>query len=67
MVRLIKTNTASKIKDRFPVLKKHYWGTDSLWSAGYFVSTVGIDADIIQKYIAKQGEEDAGQTATLFD
>ena len=67
VVRLIKTNTAAKIKEKFPILKKYYWGTDSLWSSGYFVSTVGINADGIQKYIAKQGEEDAGQTATLFD
>jgi putative transposase len=41
VVRLIKTNTARKIKEQFPVLKKYYWGTDSLWSEGYFVSTVG--------------------------
>ncbi len=64
---IFKTNTARKIKERFPILKKHYWGTDSLWSAGYFVSTVGITTDTIKRYIAKQGDLDTGQTATLFD
>ena len=67
VVRLVKTNTARKIKEKFPILKKHYWGTDSLWSEGYFVSTVGITTDIIKRYIAKQGELDTGQTASLFD
>ena len=45
VIRLIKTNTASKIKERFPMLKKWYWGADSLWSEGYFVSTVGITSE----------------------
>jgi putative transposase len=67
VIRLVKTNTSRKIKEKFPILKKHYWGTDSLWSEGYFVSTVGINAEIIKGYIAKQGNLDAGQTTTLFD
>ena len=67
VVRLVKTNTARKIKDQFPVLKTHYWGTDSLWSEGYFVSTVGITTETIKRYIANQGELDTGQTARLFD
>ena len=67
VVRLIKSNTARKIKEKFPILKKHYWGTDSLWSDGYFVSTVGATTETIKRYIAKQGELDTGQTAPLFD
>jgi putative transposase len=67
VVRLIKTNTSRKLKERFPVLKKHYWGTDGMWSDGYFVSTVGVDTNIIKRYIANQGAEDTGQTTPLFD
>ncbi len=67
VIRLIKTNTARQIKTKFPILRKHYWGTDSLWSEGYFVSTVGITAETIKRYIANQGDLDAGQKATLFD
>jgi putative transposase len=33
-----------------------------VWSEGYFVSTVGINQSIIQKYIENQGKHDAGQT-----
>lgn len=67
VVRLIKTNTSRKIKEQFPFLKEVYWGADGIWSAGYFVSTVGVNKQIIEKYIEKQGKEDSGQTATLFD
>jgi putative transposase len=67
VVRLVKSNTARNIKARFPVLKKYYWGTDSLWSDGYFVSTVGITTETIRRYIANQGELDTGQKASLFD
>jgi len=60
-VRIIKANTARQLNDKFPFLRKVYYGTRSIWSAGYFVSTVGIDEEIIRKYIENQGKEDAGQ------
>lgn len=67
VIHLFKTNTARNIKQQFPELKQYYWGTDSLWSEGYFISTVGITSETIKRYIANQGELDAGQAATLFD
>ena len=62
VVRLLKTNTAKALNDKFPHLRDVYWGTRSIWSAGYFVSTVGINEAVIRRYIQNQGEEDAGQT-----
>src|SRR3989344_4105066 len=53
-VSLIKANTARSMRTKFPFLDKVYYGTDSLWSIGYFVSTVGIDAETIRKYIKHQ-------------
>ena len=67
VIRLIKSNTSSKIKLKFPILKKHYWGSDGIWSEGYFVSTVGTTTEIIKRYIEKQGDLDTGQTVSLFD
>ena len=67
VVRLIKTNTARGIKQKFPFLNKVYWGTDSLWTAGYFVSTTGINEKILKRYIENQGHEDDGQTTKLFE
>jgi len=64
VVRIIKANTSRQLKQKFPFLKQVYWGTDGIWSEGYFVSTSGINEEIIKKYIENQGREDAGQ-ATL--
>ena len=58
----IKQNTSRELKQKFPFLKQVYWGTDSVWSEGYFVSTVGINEAAIQAYIENQGKKDAGQT-----
>ena len=60
-VRIIKSNISTKLKEKFPHLKKIYWGTDGIWSDGYFVSTIGIDKTIIKNYIEHQGAEDSGQ------
>lgn len=60
-VRIIKTNTARELKQKFPFLKELYYGTDGIWSDGYFVSTVGVNEEIIKKYIQNQGKEDSGQ------
>ena len=61
-VGIIKQNTSRQMKQKFPFLTQIYWGTDGVWSDGYFVSTVGIDENVIQAYIENQGKKDAGQT-----
>jgi putative transposase len=61
VVRIIKSNTSRELKQKFPFLKEVYWGTDGVWSDGYFVSTTGINDAVIKRYIEKQGEEDSGQ------
>ncbi|GAC1503106.1 MAG: hypothetical protein NVS1B10_08130 [Candidatus Saccharimonadales bacterium] len=61
VVGIIKANTSRGLKSKFDFLKKVYWGTDSIWSDGYFVSTVGINEEIIRRYIEQQGQEDSGQ------
>jgi len=62
VVGVIKQNTAKDLKQKFPFLKQVYWGTDSVWSEGYFVTTVGANETIIKKYIENQGKKDLGQT-----
>ena len=62
MIGIIKQNTLRELKQKFPFLKKVYWGTDAEWSEGYFASTVGIDEAVVQAYIEEQGKKDAGQT-----
>ena len=62
VVGIIKQNTAKDLKQKFPFVKEAYWGTESVWSEGYFVSTVGINEEVIKRYIQLQGEKDSGQT-----
>jgi putative transposase len=61
VVGIIKASTARDLNKKFPHLKQVYWGTQSIWSAGYFASTVGINEGIIRRYIQNQGKEDSGQ------
>ena len=60
-VNVIKTNTARMLKKKFPFLIDGYFDTETIWSVGYFVSTIGITESIIKRYIAMQGKEDSGQ------
>ena len=66
VVGIIKANTSRRLKQKFPFLKEVYWGTDGIWSDGYFVTTVGINKEIIQKYIENQGQEDSGQAQLVL-
>ncbi len=66
VVRIIKANTGNKVREKFKYLDKVYWGVRGIWSIGYFVSTVGIDEEVIRKYIEMQGKEDSGQAKLEF-
>jgi putative transposase len=57
----IKMNTSRQMKQKFKFLEKVYWGTESVWSTGYFVSTVGVGEAVIRNYVDMQGREDVGQ------
>ena len=66
-VELIKQNTAKGLKKKFPFLRQVYWGTEAVWSEGYFVSTVGIDEAVIDQYVKNQGKKDLGQIHLGFE
>ena len=61
VVGIIKANTSRELRNKFEYLKKLYWGTNAIWSEGYFVSTVGVNEETIRNYIKQQGAEDLGQ------
>ena len=61
-IGIVKANTAKQLKQKFPFIKQIYWGTDAVWSEGYFVTTVGANEVAIKKYIEEQGKKDLGQT-----
>jgi putative transposase len=63
---------AIKLFKSYPQLKqKPYWG-NHYWSRGYFVNTVGVNEEMIQRYVQYQEEQDKkeetkSQSFTLFD
>ena len=65
-VRILKSNTARLMTRKFPFLKNVYHGEMSIWSIGYFASTVGANERVIQQYIEHQGKEDSGQAQLEF-
>ncbi len=62
VVEIIKSRSAKVVRTEIVWLDKLYYDTPSLWSVGYFVSTVGIDEETIRKYVRYQHKQDAGQT-----
>ncbi len=58
LVGIPKGCTAIRIFKQFPYLKqKPYWGIH-FWAPGYFVDTVGIDEQMIRKYVRFQEEKE---------
>jgi len=55
---ILKGKTAIKLFKSYPSLKqKPYWG-NHFWARGYFVNTVGIDEEMIKRYVKYQEAEE---------
>ncbi len=53
-VGMVKGRTAIRVFNKFKNLKKKpYWG-NHFWTKGYCVDTVGLDAEMIRKYVKYQ-------------
>ena len=66
VVQILKQNTGKALKEKFDFLRQRYYGTGGIWSVGYFVSTVGLDENMIRNYVRYQGKEDLGQAKLEF-
>ena len=62
----IKKNTSRSLSRKFTFLEKVYWDQKDIWGKGYFISTVGINEEVICKYIQLQAEEETGQAQLEF-
>ena len=58
IVNIFKSITSKEIFRLYPEVKKQLWG-GSLWSSGYFVSTVGKNANEkqVEQYVKNQGKK----------
>ena len=61
VVGRLKGGTAHVFRERYKLFKTAYREKDVMWSPGYFASTVGIDEEIIRRYVKYQQALDAGQ------
>jgi len=52
------------IVNNFIMKKKPYWG-DHFWARGYFVSTVGIDEEVIKRYVKYQEKQEREIISTV--
>lgn len=58
---LLKGKLAIKLFKSYPKLKKKpYWG-NHFWARGYFASTVGVDEDMIRRYVRYQEDREKQQ------
>ena len=61
LMGVVKGKSALRIFTRFPYLKqKPYWG-NHFWAKGYCVDTVGVNADMIRKYVKYQEKQEQRQ------
>jgi putative transposase len=55
---ILKGKLAIKLFKSYPALKKKpYWG-NHFWARGYFVNTIGINEEMIKRYVKYQEEEE---------
>ena len=65
MMGYLKGKTAIQIFRQFPSLKrKPYWG-NHFWARGYCVDTVGLNHEMIRKYVKYQEREEHRQLTML--
>ncbi len=63
----IKGKLAIKLFKSYPQLKKKpYWG-NHFWSRGYFVNTIGLNEDLIKRYVKYQEKEDKKEESNNQD
>ena len=57
-VGIVKGRTAIRVFNKFrPLKNKPYWG-NHFWSGGYCVDTVGLDSEMIRKYVKYQEDQE---------
>jgi putative transposase len=61
VVQFIKSQSAKRIKAKFPFLHKTYASKEGIWSRGYCVSSIGLNEKEILAYVKYQEKEDKGQ------
>ncbi len=58
LMGILKGKIAIKLFKSYPSLKQKPYCGNHFWARGYFVSTVGLDEEMIRKYVKHQEKEE---------
>lgn len=64
VVQKLKIESSVSIKKRFKFVREMYLD-GSIWSVGYFVSTIGLNEQQVKRYITWQSKKDTGATLRI--
>jgi len=66
VMQIMKGKSSAWLKKK--IKRKHgLYERKSLWARGYFVSTIGVDENIIKRYVKHQHHHNQVQQPSLFD
>ena len=57
VMKILKGKSAELLMREYKMFRKRYWRSN-LWARGYFVSTVGIEREVIRRYVQNQRDEE---------
>jgi putative transposase len=58
IIGYLKSKSALMLFDRHPEWRRRIGREKTFWARGYYVSTIGLNEDVIKKYIQNQEESD---------
>ena len=61
VVQVLKQDSSRYLRQKYAFIRRIYV-EKSIWSVGYFSSTVGINEEVIRRYIEYQGEQEQPET-----
>ena len=61
VIEILKSQSAKVMRREITWFDKPYYDTPSFWSVGYFASTIGLNEEMIRKYVKYQKKQDSGQ------
>lgn len=65
-VQVLKQRSSLELKRRYSFIRRMYL-EDSIWSVGYFSSTVGVNEELIRRYIEYQGQQELPDMPAGFE
>ena len=66
VVKTLKQHSSIRLKRKFKFIREMYID-GSIWSVGYFSSTIGLNEEQVRKYIEYQGKTDLPQPQAGFE